>query len=335
MNSADDPRPGCPFQRAADLAAGIIRRNYQPTRPDGTRPRGVHDKTHACLRGEFHVRPAADARLRHGLFAEEGSYPALVRFSSSTFQTDWQPDLRGLGIKLQGVAGECFEDGPDGQQDFVLMNEPTALFKDDKDVLDILQVLDGRGFVNLAHGFMPRMLFSKLHPAGIRWPHVLGMFKMARQRFRTNDLLRFDYHSISPYRLGGIEVKYFLRPDASVRSRRSARGRTFSARLQSTLDQGPAGFTFCIQPRLNDRESLEDVSKAWRGPTFPVARLIVAPQDVAATLALGDALTFNPWHGLRAHAPVGRINAMRRTAYRASAEYRGAQARFPAAPPQA
>jgi len=329
MSSAEETPSGCPFHRGAALAAEIIRRNYQPTRPDGSRPRGVHDKTHACLRGEFHVLPSVDARFRHGLFSQQGSHPALIRFSSSTFQTDWQPDLRGLAIKLHGVSGECFEDGPAGQQDFVLMNEPTALFRDDKDVLDILQVLDGRGFVGISDGFIPRMIFSKLHRGGIRWPHVLGMFKMLRQRFRTNDLLRFDYFSISPYQLGELAVKYLLRPDDFVHTRRRARGRTFTSRLQSTLDQGPVEFTFCIQPRLGEHESLEIVSQAWRGPAFPVARLVVPPQDVAATISLGDKLTFNPWHGLRAHAPLGRINAMRRVAYRASAEYRGAQAKFP------
>jgi hypothetical protein len=335
MPSADDAPAGCPFQRASNLAAEIIRRNYQPTRPDGRRPRGVHDKTHACLRAEFHVLPPADPRLQHGLFAAETRHPALIRFSSSTFQTDWQPDLRGLAIKLHGVCGDCFEDGPAGQQDFVLMNEPTALFRDDQDVLEILRVLDGRGLVGIADGFIPRMIFSRLHRAGIRWPHVLGMFKMARQRFRTNDLLRFDYHSISPYRLGDLAVKYRLRPDDAVRARQRARGPTFTARLQSTLDQGPVAFTFCIQPRLGDHESLETVSRAWRGPAFPVARLTVPPQDVAATRGLGDKLTFNPWHGLRAHAPLGRINAMRRTAYRVSAEYRGAQAEFPHPSPPA
>ena len=116
MTSADDAPPGCPFQRASNLAAEIIRRNYQPTRPDGSRPRGVHDKTHACLRAEFRVLPPADPRLQHGLFAAEARHPALIRFSSSTFQTDWQPDLRGLAIKLHGVTGDCFEDGPAGQQ---------------------------------------------------------------------------------------------------------------------------------------------------------------------------------------------------------------------------
>jgi hypothetical protein len=61
-----------------------------------------------------------------------------------------------------------------------------------------------------------------------------------------------------------------------------------------------------------------------------VGRLVFPPQEVVATIARGDRLAFSPWNCLRAHEPLGSINAIRRLAYRESAEARGGDAGFPA-----
>lgn len=70
---------------------------------------------------------------------------------------------------------------------------------------------------------------------------------------------------------------------------------------------------------------------AWKSPVHVVGTLEIPPQDVADTIALGEALTFSPWNCLAAHEPLGSINTLRQDAYAASAANRGATAVPPTA----
>jgi hypothetical protein len=42
-----------------------------------------------------------------------------------------------------------------------------------------------------------------------------------------------------------------------------------------------------------------------------------------ASESLDDGLSFNPWHGLAEHRPLGSVNRVRRAAYESSATFRG------------
>jgi len=68
----------------------------------------VHVKTHGYARGQFQVLPNLPYELGQGLFADEGIYPAVVRFSNaaSQAQLDAIPDGRGMAIKVLGVKGD-------------------------------------------------------------------------------------------------------------------------------------------------------------------------------------------------------------------------------------
>ena len=68
----------------------------------------MHVKTHGYARGQFQVLPNLPYELGQGLFANEGIYPAVVRFSNaaSQVQLDAIPDARGMAIKVLGVKGD-------------------------------------------------------------------------------------------------------------------------------------------------------------------------------------------------------------------------------------
>ena len=68
--------------------------------------RPLHRKTLAALHARFEVGEAP-RDLRHGLFAEPGSYDAFARFSSGAGQArnDRVADVRGLAVKVLGVTG--------------------------------------------------------------------------------------------------------------------------------------------------------------------------------------------------------------------------------------
>ena len=74
---------------------------------------------------------------------------------------------------------------------------------------------------------------------------------------------------------------------------------------------------------------IEDASVAWPeedNPYVAVAVISIAPQaswtwDRARVL--DDQTAFNPWHGIKAHRPLGAVMRARKVAYAASSELRG------------
>lgn len=315
----------------AELLA-ICRRTFQRPRADGTLDRQFHAKTHACLRGTLTIEPPDDPSLRHGLFAQPGRYPALVRFSNSFFADDSHPDVRGAAIKLSGVDGAVCGGAPPGQHDFVMMSEAVGPARDGAEAMNLFRALDGIRRISAAAIMAPRYLIPGPLPWQIRWRYFAFLSLSGLRHLLGRDLAQTEYNSVTPYRLGDGATKFLLRPDQAARSRRPVRGTDFRARLQATLDAGPIGFDFCLQPRVLDSDPLEDARRPWKSPIRRVGRLEIPPQDVAETVALGDALTFNPWNCLAAHEPLGTINALRRSAYRASAVNRGADPVAPVDP---
>ena len=72
---------------------------------------------------------------------------------------------------------------------------------------------------------------------------------------------------------------------------------------------------------------IEDPGTAWNETLSPfqkVATLTIPRQkfDSPEQLDFGDNLSFNPWHSLAAHRPLGGINRLRRAVYLASAKRR-------------
>jgi len=76
------------------------------------------------------------------------------------------------------------------------------------------------------------------------------------------------------------------------------------------------------------RMPVEDASIEWpedQSPYQPVARIRLPRQDAyspARRVFADDILSFNPWHCIVAHRPLGSINRSRRSAYEASSHYR-------------
>jgi hypothetical protein len=74
---------------------------------------------------------------------------------------------------------------------------------------------------------------------------------------------------------------------------------------------------------------IEDASVRWpedQSPYRAVARISAGPQDTWTDDKEGrvdDGMSFNPWHGLLAHQPLGSVMRARKVAYRASARFRG------------
>ncbi|MCF8491812.1 MAG: hypothetical protein K9H18_21810 [Rhodospirillum sp.] len=206
------------------------------------------------------------------------------------------------------------------------MNSAIGPSRDAADAMDFFRALDGIRRATAAAILAPRYLFPSILPWRMRWRHLAFLNGSGLRHLLRRDLARMTYNSVTPYRLGDGAMKVLLRPDGAARTRPSTKGRDFGAKLQAALDQGPIRFEFCLQPRVLDSDPVEDTRRAWKSPIYSVGVLEIPPQDVAATVALGEKLAFSPWNCLAAHEPLGSINALRRAAYAASAENRGAEA---------
>jgi hypothetical protein len=99
-------------------------------------------------------------------------------------------------------------------------------------------------------------------------------------------------------------------------------------RLAAHLAREDATFDFLVQFQTDSRRMpIEDASIEWfehESPYRPVARIRIPAQpiDTPGADAACEALSFNPWHALPDHRPLGDFNRARRDIYRAMADFR-------------
>lgn len=121
---------------------------------DGKVLRGVHAKSHGCVRAEFTIREDIAEDLRVGLFACPGkTHEAWIRFSNAAVLREddlkagkdgiRQNGSRGMAIKVMDVDGEMLsQDNGGHNQDFLLINTPMFAFANVRDYLRLEKILD-------------------------------------------------------------------------------------------------------------------------------------------------------------------------------------------------
>jgi hypothetical protein len=138
---------------------------------------------------------------------------------------------------------------------------------------------------------------------------------------------------MSAYRLGPQTVKFSARACENVPAGQVDRSNPNFLRdaMQQVLRYQDACFQFMVQVRDEDaRMPVEDATVRWSekdSPFVPVARLYIPRQvfDTPGQNEMCENLSYNPWHGLTDHQPLGKINEMRRELYLATAAFRRAR----------
>ncbi|MFM7711716.1 MAG: catalase, partial [Microcystis sp.] len=120
-------------------------------RPHPPTLRDQHPKSHGYVEGELIVEENISDDFKVGVFSKPKTFPVWIRFSnggsdrdqSGNFLPDTVGDVRGMAIKLTGVDGEMAIDDPlhQGEQDFILMNNPTFFIKDVQGYIDFFPVV--------------------------------------------------------------------------------------------------------------------------------------------------------------------------------------------------
>ncbi|HXL68801.1 MAG TPA: catalase family protein [Xanthobacteraceae bacterium] len=298
------------------VMGAYMRENYRP----GEYERAGNTKTHGVVRGEFIVRDDVPKHMRQGIFARPHTYKAWVRFSGPG--PNLPPDIDDIGfascsIKLMGVPGPKLMAEPGSKetstQDFIAVSTPTFVTPDiNANAKFQVQILRGTpAFYFVTTGFS----------------HFLDMLMQGLWNETQTSPLEARYWSCVPYLLGdGQAMMYSIRPKSKKRS--WIPGIPFwtspnymREALAKGLSEGDVELDFMIQVQTDPhRMPIEDAGVRWPerlSPFVPAATLRLPQQefDWPAQIALARTLSYNPWHCLAEHRPLGNQSRARRRMY--------------------
>lgn len=289
--------------------ADFLKNQYLP----GAYLRAGNTKTHGIVRASFDVLPGLDERLAVGLFAEARSCPAWVRFGGPGPLAPPDPDDNGLlsiGIKVMGVPGPKLLEDERETQDFSGISSPTFTTPNAAENLK-LQRQVGRG----------TPLFYFINPFD---SHFGDMIMQGLYAKLNSSPLELRYFSCVPYLYGdGRAVQYSIRPCSNERTPVPSPPGAFYLReaMAKKLAESDVEFDFMVQFQTDPhRMPIENASVRWPeklSPYHVVAKLRIPRQrfDSPAQLAFADNLSFNPWHCMPQHRPLGNLNRARRHVY--------------------
>jgi hypothetical protein len=281
--------------------------------PSGIIPRFNQGRAAGCVNAEFTVLDGLPPELGVGLFAEPRTYQARIRFANATSRSDEERDVRGMSIKVSGVDGANLTPGQ-SDQDFILNSHPVMMVGATREFLALLRAVEAGG--------ARAALFFLSHPRA-------AAAAFASRQHATSHL-EVPYWSTTPYLFGaGRAVKYIARPSSTRTTPLPAplTAGYLAERLAAHLAREEARFDFFVQFQTDSRKMpIEDASVEWRerdSPYLRVAHIRIPVQTVDAPAAAAcEELSFNPWHALPDHRPLGGFNRARRDIYRAMASFR-------------
>lgn len=289
--------------------------------------RQVHAKGHGAVLAQFEVLSSVPQKLRHGMFAQPGIYPAWVRFSNGaqTVQSDLKGDIRAFSIKVLGVPGAKVLDAAgarlqdsDHSQDFLASNGKGFFVR---------RIADYPGFVAALSTKNPILRLARLAwHFKFRWLEAGNLAGPARRSVES--LQTEQYWSQVPYRLGPEYIKFSLEPRLKAGDSKGDSPDYLRKRLAAALAQEEIVFDFTVQRRAcPDHMPIDDAAVIWEESHQPFEKVAVVRllrQDIglregdnssSARDTLVENMRFFPWHCGVEHAPVGTIGAGRLAIY--------------------
>lgn len=164
--------------------------------------RGVHPKSHGCLKAEFTINNDIEEKYRVGLFSHPGKvHEAWIRFSNASVlreddlkandKGERQNGSRGMAIKVMDVDGKMLsQDDGRNNQDFLMINTPMFAFANVRDYLRLERILarDPLGADPKAY-FIPAVLAQLGEPKEGEPAEVTGKRKFLRDIVTKDPLL--------------------------------------------------------------------------------------------------------------------------------------------------
>lgn len=331
------------IRRIVRMTAERMRKQYTNKRM----LRGVHPKDHGCVTATFKVREDLPKRYAVGIFKPGAKYEAFIRFSNAAGQVGPDSTLngstpqhgsRGMAVKLMGVQGKSLLP-PHGAltQDLLLVNQPSFAFANVADYEVVTEILgEGKGireFIQrqLASGD-PATIARAKRSAEIAQRIAAPKVDGEKGAFETPPASPVDatYFGAAPFLFGpGRVMKYRATPIARSKDEPNTSDENYlRTALIKRLAKEDVTFDFAIQVRkkngLDIAVDVENASTVWPDEFISVATITIPKQefDSPEQREACEQLFFTPWHGIKAHRPLGGINRLRRAVYLASAKAR-------------
>lgn len=306
-----------------DAMARFTKREYEGRIAE----RAGNTKTYGVVRGEFRVLEDIPAAYKHGIFSHAQSFPAWFRFGGPGPLSP--PDVEdsgilSIGIKLMSVPGEKLFTDEKATQDFTGISCPTFTTPNIVENLKLQRQIYARTPV-----------FYFLNPLD---SHYLDMTMQGIYARMNTSPLEVRYWSCVPYLLGeGQAMKYSVRPCSTRKTKIpwNPPDDWLRQSMAKTLAVSDVEFDFCIQLQTNPkRMPIEDASIEWPerlSPFVPVAKITIPQQQFTSPeqLAFARQLSFNPWHAIAEHRPLGNQNRARLLIYSELARLRQSMNREP------
>ena len=285
--------------------------------------RGGNTKTHGIVRSEFIVHNDLPVDFRHGIFAKPQTYRAWVRFSGPGPYIN--PDIddvgfMSIGIKLMGVPGPKLTDLEKFTQDFIGVCTPTFVTPDTKANAQLQ-------FESLKNAQI--FYFLNFHR-----PHVLDLIMQSLWIKTQSSPFEAPYFSCVPYLLGeGQAMQYSVWPKSKRRTpvpRLPFRPPDDYLRnaMVATLAEEDVEFDIRLQLQTDPYlMPIENAAVLWPeklSPRVSVATLRLPRQkfDSPAQLDFARHLSYNPWHCIPEHRPLGNQSRARRRMYETLSQLR-------------
>ncbi len=323
----------------------------------GLARRSAHSKTHGCVTGTFTMEASRPDKAKHGLFAQDGSFPVWVRFSNAfpTMQSDLAPDGRGMAIKVidvdHKVPGQKLLPGHESSNafDFPFVSGPVFPTRHIEDYDQLQQdagkfLLSHKREAAIAIEVASQVMASPL--GGFYWS--MGAFKLGDSavKFSTRPSKSCPANSTAMRPLSDVynlinaaknatksfKADYganYLR-DALVANLKPEGGKTacfdFGVQFQADPVQMPVE-----DPSVEWRESQSLFSKAQVllggatkavAPFVKLATITIPPQEFQSNDQFCERLSFNPWRNVAEHRPLGNLMRARLAVYAASVRER-------------
>ena len=301
------------LQAIIDAFNAQMRRLWNP----GHFERGGNTKTHGLVRAEFNVRDDLPPHMRHGIFASPRTYKAWVRYSGPG--PLWQPDIEDVGfmsmaIKLMGVPGPKLLDEEQFTQDLFGTSAPTFVTPDTR---------RNARLQYWSYQNAPVFYFFNFFEE----THFLDSFMNLLWTKTQHNPLEDQYFSTVPYLLGEDQAMQY-----SFHSRLKTRtpvpnlpGRPPDNYLRdamvTTLSRQDVEFDICLQVQTDPfLMPIENAAVMWPtklAPRVPAAVLRIPRQtfDSPEQIAFARVLSYNPWHCVPEHRPLGNVSRARKRMY--------------------
>ncbi|XID74564.1 catalase family protein [Alkanindiges sp. WGS2144] len=298
--------------------------------------RDAHAKSHGIVKGYLEIYDHLPEHLAQGLFASPKRYPVVIRYSTAFGQIkdDDIPSAYGMAVKVIGVEGEKIlpEHQNEVTQDFLLVNFPVIPFGHVKAYWNMQRVAE---LQDNTPNFLKELGDSLTKPIGAIAGAVIPKTSILKT-MGTLHILGETFYSMAAIRYGDYIAKISAAPLSPAVTELTGKTMELDGRPSGIRDLvvdffNRSGAEYELRAQLCTHPAempIEDASIEWdedKSHYQPIGKIVIPSQHAyspARRVYGDDVLSFNPWHCLVEHQPLGSINRVRIPAYARSSKFR-------------